>query len=43
MPQQYLSELITEDMHHKLEEILRNERKILRLLEDDVDEKDQKK
>lgn len=29
------SELITEDMHHKLEEILRNERKILRLLEED--------
>jgi uncharacterized membrane protein len=33
------SELITEEMHHKLEEILKNERKILRLLEDDVDEK----
>ena len=33
------SELITEEMHHKLEEILRNERKILRLLEDDVNEK----
>jgi len=37
------SELITEDMHHKLEEILRNQRKILRLIEDDADEKSKKK
>ena len=33
------SELISEEMHHKVEEILRNQRKVLRLLEDDANEK----
>ena len=29
------SELILEDLHHKMEEILRNQRKILRIIEDE--------
>jgi len=34
------SELILEDLHHKMEELLRNQRKILRIMEaDDEDEK----
>ena len=37
------SELISEEMHHKVEEILRNQRKVLRLLEDDANEKNSKK
>ena len=38
------SELILEDLHHKMEEILRNQRKILRLIEeDDEEEKEEKK
>ena len=36
------SELISEEMHHKVEEILRNQRKVLRLLEDDANEKNNK-
>ena len=36
------SELISEEIHHKLEEILKNERKIIRLLEDDNDEEKKK-
>ena len=35
------SELILEDLHHKMEEILRNQRKLLRILEPD-DEEDKK-
>ena len=34
------SELILEDLHNKMEEILRNQRKILRALEDDDDTKE---
>ena len=34
------SELILEDLHHKMEELLRNQRKILRYMEADEDEKD---
>ena len=37
------SELISEEMHHKVEEILRNQRKVLRLLEEDANEKNSKK
>ena len=37
------SELITEVMHDHITEILRNQRKILRLLEEDEDEKNSKK
>ena len=33
------SELISEEILHKLEELLKNERKIIKLLEDDDDEK----
>jgi len=34
------SELILEDLHHKMEELLRNQRKILKYMETDEDEKD---
>ena len=34
------SELILEDLHHKMEEILRNQRKILRTIEEDSDEEE---
>ena len=33
------SELMLEDLHHKMDEILRNQRKILRLMENDDEEK----
>ena len=33
------SELILEDLHHKMEEILRNQRKILRIIDDTEEEK----
>ena len=37
------SELILEDLHHKMEEILKNQRKIIRTLEEDSYEKDNNK
>ena len=37
------SELILEELHHKMEEILRNQRKILRTIEEDSDEENNTK
>ena len=37
------SELILEDLHHKMEEILKNQRKILRKIEEDSDEENNNK
>ena len=37
------SELILEDLHHKMEEILRNQRKILRIIEDEEETAIEKK
>ena len=37
------SELILEELHHKMEEVLRNQRKILRIIEPDEEEEKEKK